>query len=54
MFAIAVWDDARGCGLLARDRTGKKPLYYLELPGALYFALRDQVPPGGAGTTSGG
>ena len=38
MFAIAVWDDERGCGLLARDHTGKKPLYYLERPGALYFA----------------
>jgi len=38
MFAIAVWDDARECGLLVRDHTGKKPLYYLERPGALYFA----------------
>jgi len=38
MFAIGVWDDVRGCGLLARDHTGKKPLYYLEVPGALYFA----------------
>jgi asparagine synthase (glutamine-hydrolysing) len=37
MFAIAVWDDARECGLLARDHTGKKPVYYLERPGALYF-----------------
>ena len=38
MFAIAVWDDARECGVLARDHTGKKPLYYLERSGALYFA----------------
>jgi asparagine synthase (glutamine-hydrolysing) len=38
MFAIALWDDARECGLLARDHTGKKPLYYLERPGCLYFA----------------
>jgi asparagine synthase (glutamine-hydrolysing) len=38
MFAIAVWDDTRSCGVLARDHTGKKPLYYLERPGALYFA----------------
>jgi asparagine synthase (glutamine-hydrolysing) len=38
MFALAVWDDARGAGLLARDHTGKKPLYYLEHEGALYFA----------------
>jgi asparagine synthase (glutamine-hydrolysing) len=38
MFALAVWDDARGRGLLARDRMGKKPLYYVERDGALYFA----------------
>ena len=38
MFAIALWDDARELGLLARDHTGKKPLYYLERPGCLYFA----------------
>lgn len=38
MFALALWDDVRGVGLLARDRTGKKPLYYLETPSALYFA----------------
>jgi asparagine synthase (glutamine-hydrolysing) len=38
MFAIAVWDDVRECGLLARDHTGKKPVYYLALPSALYFA----------------
>jgi asparagine synthetase B (glutamine-hydrolysing) len=38
MFAIALWDDVRETGLLARDHTGKKPLYYLERPGCLYFA----------------
>ena len=38
MFAIAVWDDARATGVLARDHVGKKPLYYLELGDALYFA----------------
>ena len=40
MFAVAVWDDTRKAGLLARDRTGKKPLYYWQRPsdGALYFA----------------
>jgi asparagine synthase (glutamine-hydrolysing) len=38
MFAVAVWDDAKGVGVLARDHTGKKPLYYLELDGALWFA----------------
>jgi asparagine synthase (glutamine-hydrolysing) len=38
MFAVAVWDDARQVGLLARDRAGKKPLYYLQDGDALYFA----------------
>jgi asparagine synthase (glutamine-hydrolysing) len=38
MFAIAVWDDRRQTGLLARDRMGKKPLYYWQRDGRLYFA----------------
>jgi asparagine synthase (glutamine-hydrolysing) len=38
MFAVALWDDARETGILARDHTGKKPLYFLEAGGALYFA----------------
>jgi asparagine synthase (glutamine-hydrolysing) len=38
MFAIALWDDTRETGCLIRDHTGKKPLYFLEQPGALYFA----------------
>ncbi len=38
MFAVAVWDEATQTGLLARDRMGKKPLYYWEHGGALYFA----------------
>jgi asparagine synthase (glutamine-hydrolysing) len=38
MFAVAVWDDARNIGLLARDRMGKKPLYYYRAGDALYFA----------------
>lgn len=38
MFAVAVWDESRGTGLLARDRMGKKPLYYREAGGSLYFA----------------
>lgn len=38
MFAIAVWDDARKTGLLARDRIGKKPIYYHQRGKALYFA----------------
>jgi asparagine synthase (glutamine-hydrolysing) len=38
MFAVAVWDSHKRVGLLARDRMGKKPLYYWEHDGALYFA----------------
>lgn len=38
MFAAAVWDIRKRTGLLARDRMGKKPLYYWEHDGALYFA----------------
>ncbi len=38
MFAVAVWDDVQKQGLLARDRAGKKPLYYHVTDGRLYFA----------------
>ncbi len=38
MFAIAVWDSRRRIGLLARDRMGKKPLYYCQLGETVYFA----------------
>lgn len=38
MFAVALWDDTRQTGLLARDRMGKKPLYYWQSGDALYFA----------------
>jgi len=38
MFAFAVWDKPRGELVLARDRFGKKPLYYYQRPGALVFA----------------
>lgn len=38
MFAISVWDDKARVGLLARDRMGKKPLYYWRDNEALYFA----------------
>jgi asparagine synthase (glutamine-hydrolysing) len=38
MFALAIWDARRGRLLLARDRFGKKPLYYSIRPEGIYFA----------------
>lgn len=37
MFAVAIWDEDRRSLLLARDRLGKKPIYYMVHNGSLYF-----------------
>ncbi len=38
MFAFALWDEKRRTLLLARDRFGKKPLFYTIQNGLCYFA----------------
>jgi asparagine synthase (glutamine-hydrolysing) len=38
MFALAIADERRGRVLVARDRIGKKPLYYAEVNGRLFYA----------------
>jgi len=37
MFAFAIWDSRNGSLLIARDRTGMKPLSYMESPEGLVF-----------------
>ena len=37
MFAFCIWDANARKMLLVRDRFGKKPLYYAQLPQGLYF-----------------
>src|SRR5205807_1113294 len=43
MFGLAVWDDARGRLILARDRAGEKPLFWTEVAGELRFASEVQA-----------
>ena len=44
MFALAIWDSRAQRLVLARDRAGKKPLFYRELPGGgLAFASEVQA-----------
>lgn len=38
MFAFAIWDEARQQLWIARDRMGKKPLYFAEIAGQFVFA----------------
>lgn len=38
MFAFALWDEKKRTLLLARDRVGKKPLFYTEADGQFVFA----------------
>ncbi len=38
MFGFAIWDSSRERLMLARDRVGKKPLYYTRVDGNLLFA----------------
>lgn len=38
MFAIALWDGRNRSLVLARDRFGKKPLFYTETPRGMFFA----------------
>ena len=49
MFAVALWDERRRRLLLARDRTGKKPLFYHRGPGSFTFGSEIKAVLAGAG-----
>lgn len=38
MFAFAIWDNKKKSLFIARDRIGKKPVYYMEINGKFVFA----------------
>lgn len=38
MFALAIWDEKKKILFLARDRLGKKPLFYCQTPQSFIFA----------------
>lgn len=38
MFAFAIWDERQRALFAARDRLGKKPLYYASTPNGFYFS----------------
>lgn len=43
MFGLAIWDSAEGALILARDRSGEKPLFYSRAGGELWFASEVQA-----------
>lgn len=43
MFAIAIWDSKKQSLLMARDRSGIKPLYFSQTPQRLLFASNTQA-----------
>jgi len=43
MFAFAVWDNKKQSLLMARDRSGIKPLYFSQTPSRLLFASNTQA-----------